>query len=208
MDFHLFLTFCTVTALIILSPGACAILVASKVTAFGLRGALVIGGFNLSAVAYFTLSALGLTAIIVSSQQMFLWIKWIGVAYLLYLAFMAIFTKSGGLVVKRETGKQQSPASLISQGFLIEFSNPKAWLYFAAVLPPFIDPSRPLITQVIIMIAATIVMQWIIYMGYALLADGIVKRGIRENTIIWLNRFIGGALLLAAIKIAKTTANQ
>ncbi|WP_394180179.1 LysE family translocator [Yoonia maritima] len=66
--------------------------------------------------------------------------KWIGFAYLIYLTGMALFSSSGGMQV-RVGEERNSRRALFTHGFIVEFANPKALLYFAAILPQFLDQS-------------------------------------------------------------------
>lgn len=204
MDFQVFLMYVGSTFFIILSPGASAILVLSKGAAQGARkGSMVIAGFNMATSLYFMLSAIGVTALIAASAQAFNVIKWLGVAYLIYLALSAIFSKSGALNVQPDEMKSQSLLSRISQGFVVEFSNPKAVLYFTAILPQFLDLKRPMIAQIAIMLIVAIGLQWVVYFGYALLGHHISKAGIKPFILSIMNKTLGGALLFVAYEMSR-----
>ncbi len=201
MEINIFYTFVVVTAFAILSPGASVLLVMSKVASQGMRGQFVVFGFSISVVIYFILSAVGLVAVLTASQTAFNVIKWIGIGYLVYLGLSTIFTKSGGLQVSVETQKTQSAFSLVSQGFLVEFTNPKAWVYFTAIIPPFIDLDQSITIQVMVMIIVSVVLQQFIYFGYGLFAIRVARSGLDSKFVIWLNRVIGLALIFVAIKL-------
>ena len=95
---------------------------------------------------YFGLSATGIASPIVASNALFQVVKWAGVAYLTYLGLTTLLGRSDGLaIVSGAPGR--TGTSLFEQGFLVEFSNPKALLYFSAVLPQFLDPARPVAPQ-------------------------------------------------------------
>ena len=204
LETHTLIIYLISTFFVILSPGASAILVLSKGAAQGTRkGMAVIAGFNTAVTLYFILSALGITALIAASAQAFMIIKWLGVAYLVYLGLSAIFSKSGAIKVTPSRQKSQSLFSRIAQGFMVEFSNPKAILYFTAILPQFLDLSRPLIPQLTIMIIRSIIMQWLIYGGYALLGNRIAQSGIKPFFLNLLNKTLGGALLFVAFEMSR-----
>lgn len=204
METHILTIYIISTFFVILSLGASAILVLSKGAAQGTRkGMAVIGGFNLAVSLYFILSALGITALIVASATAFLVIKWLGIAYLVFLGLSAMFSKSGALKVKAETSKQQSLPSRVAQGFMVEFSNPKAVLYFTAILPQFLDLSKPLLPQLLIMISTCILMQWFIYGGYAMLGDKIAHSGIKPLFLNIMNKTLGAALLFVAYEMSR-----
>ena len=153
------------------------------------------------------MSATGIASLIVASHTLFQIIKWAGVAYLLYLGLSAIFSKSGGFIVK-SGAPLRKPASLFAHGFLVEFSNPKALLYFSAILPQFLDVSRPIAPQFLYMWAISFVLQWTIYMAYAFLGDRLIKGGIKSWVVNAINKTAGAALIFAGIKMASVTASR
>ncbi len=113
-------------------------------------------------VVNFVLSATGIAALILASNLVFSIIKWVGVAYLLWLGTTAIFSRSG--MINVSVGKRQTHlGKLFSQGFVVEIANPKALLYFAAILPQFIQPELPILPQLLIMGLITLVMDLISY---------------------------------------------
>ncbi|MCF6277155.1 MAG: LysE family translocator [Anaerolineales bacterium] len=148
MELQTFLLFAVTTAVVNLSPGPTSILMASQGAGSGFKKALF--GVCCATAIYFGLSATGIASLIVASNTLFQIIKWAGIGYLFYLGLTAIFSQSGGLVLKPGS-PQRKPSSLFTQGFLVEFSNPKALLYFAAILPQFLDVTRPIALQFLIM---------------------------------------------------------
>ena len=208
MDFQIFLIFSITTAVVIFSPGPTAILVASQGASNGLkRTAFGVFGVSSATIIYFAMSATGIASLIVASNTLFQIIKWAGVAYLLYLGLSAIFSKSGGFAVKSGAPSRKA-ASLFAHGFLVEFSNPKALLYFSAILPQFLDVSRPIAPQFFYMWAISFVMQWIIYMAYAYLGDRLTKRGLKGWVVNAINKTAGAALIFAGLKMASVTASR
>ncbi|KAB7614303.1 LysE family translocator [Amylibacter sp. SFDW26] len=208
MNFDTYLLFTVTTAIIIFSPGPTAILVASQGASNGLARTLFsIFGITLATITYFIFSATGIASVIVASHLMFSIIKWIGVAYLLYLGLTAIFSKSGGISVNRST-VQKSRKVLFSQGFLVEFSNPKALLYFAAILPQFLDVTKAIFPQVLAMGTTTFILQIIIYGAYSYMGDRLVRGGVKHWIIKTINKTAGGALIFAGVKMASVTASN
>jgi threonine/homoserine/homoserine lactone efflux protein len=137
MELHTFLIFATTTAVVIFSPGPTAVLMASQGAGNGFRPTLFgVLGVTCATMIYFVLSATGIASLIVASHTLFQIIKWAGVGYLIYLGLGAILRKSHGLIVSGNVPRR-GPKALFAHGFLIEFSNPKALLYSAAILPQF-----------------------------------------------------------------------
>lgn len=208
MDIQTFLIFATTTAVLIISPGPSAILMASQGAGNGLRRTMFgVFGITCATVIYFALSATGIASLIVASHTLFQIIKWAGVAYLIYLGCTAIFSKSGGFVVQSETQTRRARA-LFAHGFLIEFSNPKALLYFSAILPQFLDVTRPIAPQFLIMWVTAFVLQCAIYSAYAYLGERLIKGGVKSWVVNAINKIAGGALIFAGLKMASVTANR
>ena len=130
-------------------------------------------------------------------------IKWAGIVYLTYLGLTAIFSKSGALKV--EAGPKDDRRRLFAKGFIVEFANPKALLYFAAILPQFLDPSAPIAPQIAIMGLTTLVMDVIVYSAYAFLGQTITQSGVRPWIVKSLNRVAGSALLFASFKMVRVS---
>lgn len=208
MELQTFLIFAVTTAVVVFSPGPTAILMASQGAGNGLKRTLFgLFGITSATMIYFILSATGIASLIVASHTLFQIIKWVGVAYLLYLGCSAIFSKSGGLVVKSSAPVKHG-ASLFANGFLIEFSNPKALLYFSAILPQFLDVSRPIAMQFLIMWVTAFLLQIIIYAAYAYLGERLIKGGVKEWIVSVVNKTAGAALIFAGVKMASVSATR
>ena len=205
MDLSIFLLFATTTFVVVLTPGPAAIAVAAQASANGIaRSQATVAGVASANAAFFILSATGISATIIASETVFTAIKWFGVAYLTYLGLSAIFSRSGGLQI--EPGEKRSRVSLFGKGFLVEAANPKALLYFAAILPQFLDTAAPIAPQMAIMGLTTLFFDWLIYSGYGVIGSEIARRGIRPSRISALNKLAGGALLYSAFRVAKVAA--
>lgn len=195
--------FVVTTFVVVLSPGPAAIAVTGEAASNGFKSAaLVIGGIALANVGFFMLSATGIAALIIASNLLFTAIKWIGVAYLLYLAYGAIFSSAGPLNIspsKREAG---NPHRVFLKGFVIEASNPKALLYFSALLPQFVDIARPILPQLAILCAVTIFLDLLCYSLYAYLGCKSSSVAISPFIIKCVNRTAGGMLIFAGLKMA------
>ncbi|MEP2102530.1 MAG: LysE family translocator [Parasphingorhabdus sp.] len=201
MELGIYLIFFFTTAVVIFVPGPAAIAIAAQGAGNGHKRATfgVLGVASANAV-YFLLSAMGIASLLIASPLIFNAIKWVGVAYLVYLGLSAIFSKSGG--IQFPTGKLQSAASLFGKGFLVEFANPKALLYFAAILPQFLDASRPIVVQMLIMGLTTVILDFISYALYAYAGDRLTSGRVKEWIVRLINRIAGGALLLAGARMA------
>jgi threonine/homoserine/homoserine lactone efflux protein len=148
------------------------------------------------------LSATGIAALIIASHTLFSIIKWVGVGYLLYLGLGAIFSDAGPLSINPTKNKIGSKYKVFLRGFILEISNPKALLYFSALLPQFIDISKPIIPQLAILCSITIFIDFFCYSLYGFLGAKSVSVGIKPFIIKLINRSAGAMLIFAGLKMA------
>ncbi len=205
MEFSIFLLFLCATFAVVLSPGPAAICAASQGAGNGVSKALsgIVGIATANAV-YFAMSATGIAALIIASHQVFNIIKWVGVLYLIYLGAGAVLGTAGGLKIER--GASMSRQKLFAQGFIVEFANPKALLYFAAILPQFVNPDNPVLPQILIMGGVTVIIDLCVYTAYAYLAHKLIHGGVKQGVVKLINVISGSALLFAAYKMTRVTS--
>ena len=145
---------------------------------------------------YFATSAFGVMSVIVASQTAFVVLKWAGAAYLAYLGGRALFGRkpeaSAALLAaraRRDAGKNWLG------GTLTQLANPKALVFFGAILPQFVDPSGPLLVQVIVLGVASLIVELVVLTAYVLGIEAIRARGIGPAAHALAER-IGGAFLI------------
>ncbi len=201
MTIETYLVFFITTTIIVFTPGAAAITIAAQGAANGGRRALAgAAGIASANVVYFALSATGIASLIVASNTAFMIIKWIGVGYLVYLGFNALFSQSGAIQIDG-TRRVASMRKLFGQGFIVEIANPKALLYFVAILPQFIDTGRPILAQILIMGATTLLIDLTSYSSYAFLGGLLQRGGLKSWATAMFNKTAGAALLFAAFRM-------
>ena len=99
--------------------------------------------------------------------------KWIGVIYILYLAYDIY--KSRPKTISSEGEIKKSNLSFFRDGFLVAGTSPKAWMFFPFIFPQFIDFNSNLLVQFVILITTYIILDFISLIGYALLAQKLIK---------------------------------
>jgi len=99
--------------------------------------------------------------------------KWIGIVYLLYLAYDIY--KSRPKNISNEGEIEKSKLSFFRDGFLVAGTSPKAWMFFPFVFPQFIDFNSNLLAQFVILITTYIVLDFLSLIGYAILAQKLIK---------------------------------
>jgi homoserine/homoserine lactone efflux protein len=203
MAFDVWLAFIGAAILIAVSPGAGAIQSMAVGLTHGVRrGYWSILGLETGLMLQLTLVAVGLGAAVASSIVAFNVIKWIGVAYLAYLAVRQ--WRSVTTDLREQVGKpfDGGRLSLVVRGFLINTTNPKGLVFFLAVLPQFVVPTAPLLPQYLA-IGATMVAVDLVVMGlYTGLAVRLVEwlHTPRQQTA--LNRVFSGLFATAALVLS------
>ena len=99
--------------------------------------------------------------------------KWIGIVYLLYLAYDIY--KSRPKSISNEGKIEKSKLSFFRDGFLVAGTSPKAWMFFPFIFPQFIDFNSNLLAQFVILITTYIVLDFLSLIGYAMLAQKLIK---------------------------------
>lgn len=134
-----------------LSPGPNGLLALTHGALHGRRKAIytVLGGAS-GFVVVIALSMFGIGALLKTSLGLLTAMKWVGGGYLVWLGVQVWRSPPIGVEVRGQA-KPRAGWSLFRQGALSALTNPKAVLFFAAFLPQFIDPSRSLVTQFVIM---------------------------------------------------------
>ena len=126
--------------------------------------------------------------------------KWIGIIYLMYLAYDVY--KSKPKDVNSNNYYEKSIFSFFKDGFLVAGTSPKAWLFFPLIFPQFIDFSSNYVVQFFILITTYMVLDFASLIGYAILANKIII-WIKANPKV-INTISACALLIIAIIIAAT----
>ncbi len=146
-------------------PDTSQLLIISNSVRHGLRrSAYTIAGDLTANVLQMTGAAFGLAAIIATSASAFIWIKWLGVAYLVWIGVQLLLSRDRQDAV--EADKSGQSFRLFRQGFVTSMANPFAVVFFGALFPQFIDPSLPVLPQLLILgvtylaIDGTILLLW------------------------------------------------
>lgn len=184
MDIKIWLLYLMTDFLLDVIPGPAVILVSSIGFAYGYKnscfGAL---GLILGEALYFLLSALGLGTIILAVSNLFNLIKFGGAIYLIVVGLIMIlnsFKKTSKLKANKIVSINRS--RLFIKGFITQISNPKAIIFFIALLPQFIRPEGNVSLQFFILGLTTIVSDGLVLAAYGWISDK-GKNLIKQNTI-------------------------
>jgi threonine/homoserine/homoserine lactone efflux protein len=139
-----------------------------------------------------------LGAILLASHRIFFLIKWAGAAYLIYLGVKALLSTSRPLAnpdVKLPANR--SAGRLFADGLILQLSNPKAIVFFAALLPQFIDAKGDLALQVVVLGFTSILIESLVLLGYGFAAGRAMAIACGPRYAKWANR-VSGVLLIGA----------
>ncbi|WP_421682662.1 homoserine/homoserine lactone efflux protein [Stutzerimonas urumqiensis] len=208
MTLETWLAFFVASCVISLSPGAGAIASMSSGLQHGFwRGYWNAIGLQLGLALQIAVVAAGVGAVLATSALAFTLIKWFGVAYLVWLAIKQWQARPAELPEAGQGVGGARPWSLVARGFLINASNPKAVVFMLAVLPQFIDPTRPLLEQYLVIGVTMVVVDLIVMAGYTGLAAKVLRllRTPRQQRVMnrtFASLFVGAAALLATVRRA------
>lgn len=197
MGFEIWALFAVTELLLCLTPGPAVLLVVSQGMRLGARASVAGNAGVLSGSAlYFVLSALGLGGLLLASATLFQVVKWAGAAYLVYLGVRMVLSTFGRV---REEDGQPEPAEpdrgrLFSQGFLTQVTNPKALVFFTALVPQFVSPGGDLVLQFAILGVTSVAVEFVVLLAYGWTAErGARLLGARAATLF---ERAGGTLLV------------
>ena len=166
------------------------------------RGYWTTIGLLLGLLTQFVVVAVGLGALLAASEIAFSLIKWLGVLYLIYLGWKQFRTDAAPVAVAANNNSTFRARDLILRGCLINITNPKGTVFLLAVVPQFLDLSKPLALQYTTL-AATLCFTDLIAMGcYTSLASRILRLLRSPRHIRWLNRGFGAMFILAGTVLA------
>jgi|SRR5690606_18867805 homoserine/homoserine lactone efflux protein len=175
MSYQVWLAYMLACWVISISPGAGAIASMSSGLNYGFRrGYWNALGLQLALLVQIGIVAAGVGVLFATTPWAFLVVKWFGVLYLLYLAYLQWKAPTQSIKIQQEQ-PDKSIVKLVLYGFLVNMSNPKAIVFLLAVLPQFLDLSKPQWIQYLIMAVTMITIDLIVMAGYTGLAAKVLR---------------------------------
>lgn len=203
VDPHLYLTFLGVMAVMAVTPGPANLFSVANGVARGKAGAMLgVVGMNAATLVWFGAAALGLGALVVAFPEAF---RLISIAGALYVAWLGIRSLRGAFRTAADPDDTtvRPGRSALVDGFMVQIANPKAVLFFTAVLPPFLDVNRPAAPQLALFAVATIGMDILSMSAYGLGGAALARR-MSEPRFRRGFGLLTGILLLAACVLILT----
>ena len=176
-DSHALALFAAAALVLLLVPGPAVLYIVAQSAEHGrLAGLVSVAGVHLGTLVHVAAAAVGLSALIVSSAVAFSVVKYAGAAYLVYLGIRRLLTREPAGLPTRD----RPLSGLFTQGVVVNVLNPKTALFFLAFLPQFVDPSRTVWTQVVVL-GLTFVVLGFFSDGLYALAAGTIGRWLRAR---------------------------
>ncbi|WP_315831619.1 LysE family translocator [Bradyrhizobium prioriisuperbiae] len=206
MTWQLWLVFVATEGLLCITPGPAVLLVMSQALTRGApAGVSATLGVLAGNAFYFALSASSLGALIAASHEMFLLIKWFGAAYLIWLGVATFRGRSSSFSVSPARRTQLS--RVFANGVALQLANPKALLFFLALLPQFIDPAGPIVSQIVILGVTSVVLEFLALLAYSTAASRCGAAVMRSRFARWIDRMAGSCLIGAGLLTAAIRRN-
>ena len=199
------LEFLTVSLLVVASPGTGAAVTIATGLSRGTRTAAVAAlGCTLGIVPHMLAAVTGLAALLHASSLAFEAVKFAGVAYLLYLAWMT-WREQGVLAIEAD-GAQRSDWQVIRHAVLVNLLNPKLSMFFLAFLPQFIAPDEAAPTVAMLQLSAIFMaMTFAVFALYGAFAARMRERVLSSPTAMaWLRRSFAATFVALGAKLALT----
>jgi homoserine/homoserine lactone efflux protein len=187
-----------------ITPGMCMTLAMTLGMTIGVKRALWMMLGELVGVATVAiLSAIGVAALLLNYPSIFMALKYIGGAYLAFVGLQMWLSK-GKMAIKMDAvgSKPASRLDLMSQGFVTAIANPKGWAFFVALLPPFLDASRPLASQLTVLIAIILTLEFICLLIYATGGRTLKAILMQSGNVRIMNRIAGSLMIGVGVWLA------
>jgi threonine/homoserine/homoserine lactone efflux protein len=195
--------FVTETALSI-SPGPAVLFVISQSLGGGAsRGVWAALGIVSANVVWFTLSAVGLGAVLLAMGDWFFAVKWLGAAYLVYLAIKPFWRRLASYEgLPPGNLPQASALGVWTRAVALQLTNPKALMFFGALLPQFVRTDGDVAWQILILGATSVLSEFPVLALYAMLAGGASEAARGKRFALAIDVVIAALLIAAALGIA------
>jgi homoserine/homoserine lactone efflux protein len=200
----LFISFVLVSLALIAFPGPNVALIVSTSIAHGRRAGLItVAGTSSAMALQLLLTVAGTSALLAAAAAWFSWLRWAGVAYLMYLG-----VRAWRAPVRNALGNSLPPGNrtVFTRGVLVSLTNPKTLLFFGAFLPQFVSTDRAAVPQLVILAATFLVLAAALDSSWAVLAHRAAAmlsgRGALRNRLE-AGLLVGAGLGLAAARDLK-----
>jgi threonine/homoserine/homoserine lactone efflux protein len=195
--------FLLTSLVVVIAPGTGVLYTLAAGLSRGSRASVIAAfGCTLGIVPHMAAAVTGLAALLHASASAFQVLKYLGVAYLLYMAWKTL-REQGALKVDDEI-TARSAVQVIATGIAINILNPKLSLFFMAFLPQFVSTGEPHpVLRMFEMSAVFMALTFVVFVGYGMFAAAIRNHVItRPRVLTWMRRSIAGAFVALGARLA------
>lgn len=199
------LEFLITTLIVVASPGVGALYTISAGLSRGARSSLIAAfACTLGIIPHMAAAITGLAALLHTSALAFEVIKYLGVAYLLFMAWSTL-RETGALTVETEA-THRSALQIIVSGILINILNPKLSIFFFAFLPQFVSTTEPdALPKMLELSGVFMLATFIVFAIYGIFAAAIRRHVVtRPRVLTWMRRTFAAAFVGLGLKLALT----
>ena len=197
-DYFLFLQ---IAFFLTITPGTHRVVIVTYAINYGIKRSAITATGDVSAnTVQMILVAFGVGTLVYVYPNILNYLKWMGILYLLYIAFDLV--KSSKNLDFDKSLSEKSNLSLFRDGFLVAFFSPKAWVFFGAIFPQFLNLEGDFTIQLVILIISWVILDFSTLMLYGFTAQKIVS-WLKTNPRT-INTISACALIIIAIIIAST----
>ena len=206
MTFATWLLFALTDTALCLTPGPAVLFVFAHGLRYGGPKSLWANGGILAANAfYFAVSATGLGMLINTSHTAFQIVKYVGAAYLIFTGIRMMIGKGSAFAARSPEAAAVRGRTILGRGFVLQAANPKALIFFTALLPQFVAPSAPIAMQMVILGVTSLVIEFFVLAGYGYLASQFARLGSSPRFSKRMNVAAGAMLAICGAGLALTS---
>lgn len=206
IDSSQLIMFIIASFLLCLAPGPDNIYVLTQGITKNKKAAIITSlGLATGLIVHTSFAAFGISVIFQTSQLAFDIVKYLGVMYLLYIAYQAFKYRNKSLSIDKKSSQQQMK-NLYLKGFIMNILNPKVSIFFLAFLPQFVDTTLPNVSLQMIMLGSIFMLITIFVFSMIGIAGNILSTKLKQNSSIlkYMNIFTSFILIGLGIKLALT----
>ncbi len=197
------IAFLLTALIIVVTPGTGVLYTLAAGLSRGARASIIAAaGCTLGIVPPMVAAIMGLAALLQTSAMAFQILKYLGVAYLLYMAWSTARDQSA-LTVEEETAPPSATRVIIS-GILINILNPKLTIFFFAFLPQFVSATGPgAVSHMVELSAVFMLLTFVVFVGYGVFAASVRQHVVsRPRVMTWMRRVFAGSFVALGAKLA------
>jgi len=198
------ISFLMTTLIVVATPGTGVLYTLSAAFSQGRKASVIAAlGCTLGSVPHMLATLTGLAAVLHASALAFQVVKYLGVAFLLYLAWTTL-RKENAIPVTARRSAPVSPMRTITTAVLINLLNPKLTLFFLAFLPQFVSPGEPNpVLRMLELSAVFMLVSLVVFTAYGVFAAAVRDRVIsRPRVMAWLRRIFAGSFIALSADLA------